>query len=137
MRSMLALLLAATAVGVSAQQRQPSTIPDLTDGWVRIDTEGSGNFGGLTSTFTPASLTPAAAAQLKATPPPAAGFDYARDPSAKPKGEGEAYVVTEGRCCGGGVPLEPNQRLPANYEPRGALACDAFDAERIAFLEKP
>ncbi len=29
------------------------------------------------------------------------------------------------------------QRLPATYEPRAALACDAFDAERIGFLEKP
>ena len=29
------------------------------------------------------------------------------------------------------------QRLPANYEPRPALACDAFDAERIAFVDPP
>jgi len=28
------------------------------------------------------------------------------------------------------------QRLPANYAPRPALACDAFDAERVAFLEQ-
>jgi hypothetical protein len=28
------------------------------------------------------------------------------------------------------------QRLPANYEPRAALACDAFDAERVAFVER-
>ena len=27
------------------------------------------------------------------------------------------------------------QRLPANYEPRPALACDAYDADRVAFVE--
>ena len=86
---------------------QQTPIPDLTDGWVRIDTEGSGSFGGLTSKFPQAQLTPEAAAQVKAAPPPAPRFDYARDPS-KPKGEGEAYVVTEGRCNLGNVPLEPN-----------------------------
>ena len=85
-------------------------IPDLTDGWVRIDTDGSGAFDGLTSKFTPAVLTPAAAAELKKAAPQQRRFDYERDPST-PRGEGEAYIVTEGRCnqaLGGGVPLEPN-----------------------------
>jgi hypothetical protein len=89
---------------------QQQGIPDLTDGWVRIDTEGSGAFDGLTSKFAPAVLTPAAAAELKKAAPPARRFDYARD-SLTPRAEGEAYVVTEGRCnqaLGGGVPLEPN-----------------------------
>jgi hypothetical protein len=92
----------------TAAQQPVAAVPDLSDGWVRIDTEGSGNFGGLTAKFTPAALTPEAAAQVKAALPPPPRFDFARDPSAKPKGEGEAYIVTEGRCNAGGVPLEPN-----------------------------
>ncbi len=100
-----ALCLVLASPASSSAQRAP--LPDLSDGWVRIDTEGSGNFGGLTAKFAPAVLTPAAAAQVKATPPAPPRLDYARDPS-KPKGEGEAYIVTDGRCGGGGVPLEPN-----------------------------
>jgi hypothetical protein len=100
-------LMFAAAAALSAQQPAPA-IPDLTDGWVRIDTDGSGSFQGLTAKFTPAALTPEAAAQIKAAPPPPPRFDFARDPSAKPKGEGEAYIVTEGRCFGMGIPLEPN-----------------------------
>jgi hypothetical protein len=95
------------AAGTLAQQ---TPISDLSDGWVRIDTEGSGDFGGLTAKFPPAVLTPAAAAEMKKAAAPASRFDYARDPS-KPRAEGEAYIVTEGRCnqaLGGGVPLEPN-----------------------------
>lgn len=107
-RLLLALLLGVAAASIGNAQ-QPA-IPDLTDGWVRIDTEGSGDFGGLTSKFAPAVLTPAAAAELKKAPPPPPRFDYARELS-RPRAEGEAYIVTEGRCgqaLGGGVPLEPN-----------------------------
>lgn len=110
MRRTLTALLISFALPAGSGAQQHSAIPDLTDGWVRIDTEGSGSFGGLTEKFTPARLTPAAAADLKTAPPPPPRFDYARDLS-QPKGEGEAYIVTEGRCggpLGGGVPLEPN-----------------------------
>lgn len=106
----LLLVLAYGLIAASAGQAQQSGIPDLTDGWVRIDTEGSGDFGGLTSKFAPAMLTPAAAAELKKAAPQTPRFDYARDASA-PRAAGEAYIVTEGRCGqaqGGGVPLEPN-----------------------------
>ena len=103
----LAAATVAMLCHMSAAEAQQPRVPDLTDGWVRIDTEGSGSFGGLTAHFSRAVLTPEAAAQLKATPPPPPRFDYARDPS-KPKAEGEAYVVTEGRCNPGNVPLEPN-----------------------------
>jgi len=99
----LVVLLGSSATNHAQQQG----VADLTDGWVRIDTEGSGSFGGLTAKFPQAVLTREAAAQVKATPPPPPRLDYARDPS-KPKGEGEAYIVTDGRCGGGGVPLEPN-----------------------------
>ncbi len=97
-------------IAVPAGAAQQPALPDLTDGWVRIDTEGSGAFDGLTSKFAPAVLTPAAAAELKKAAQPQRRFDYARDAST-PKAEGEAYIVTEGRCnqaLGGGVPLEPN-----------------------------
>ena len=107
-RALLALLFGASAASITTAQ-QPA-IPDLGDGWVRIDTEGSGDFGGLTSKFAPAVLTPAAAAELKKAAAPPPRFDYARDAST-PRAEGEAYIVTEGRCgqaLGGGVPLEPN-----------------------------
>jgi hypothetical protein len=100
-------MAAVLVAGASAIRAQQAPVPDLTDGWVRIDVEGSGSFGGLTSKFAPAVLTPEAAAQVKAAPPPPPRLDYARDPST-PKGEGEAYVVTEGRCNLGNVPLEPN-----------------------------
>lgn len=107
-RAWLLVVLAALA-GSHASAQQPS-VPDLGDGWVRIDTEGSGDFGGLTARFPRAVLTPAAAAELKKAAPPPQRFDYARD-SSTPRGEGEAYIVTEGRCgqaLGAGVPLEPN-----------------------------
>jgi hypothetical protein len=102
-----ALALILVSPRVAAQRPAAPAVPDLTDGWVRIDTEGSGSFNGLTEKFAPAVLTPEAAAALKAAAPPPARLDYARDPS-KPKGAGEAYIVTDGRCGGGGVPLEPN-----------------------------
>jgi hypothetical protein len=102
------VLVAVMGTPTGQAQRQESAIPDLSDGWVRIDTEGSGSFQGLTSKFAPAVLTPEAAAQVKAPAPAPPRFDFARDPSAGPKKEGEAYVVTEGRCFGMGIPLEPN-----------------------------
>jgi hypothetical protein len=106
-RVMAAVLALLTALVGEARQGGTG-IPDLSDGWVRIDTEGSGSFQGLTEKFAPAVLTPEAAAQMKTAPPPPPRFDFARDPSAGPKKEGEAYVVTEGRCFGMGIPLEPN-----------------------------
>jgi hypothetical protein len=105
----LPVLALAAAFSAAGQPQQLSGIPDLSDGWVRIDTEGSGSFEGLTSKFARAVLTPEAAAQVKAAAAPAAPrFDFARDASAGPKKEGEAYVVTEGRCFGMGIPIEPN-----------------------------
>lgn len=97
----LSTSLVALAVGTATLRGGQSTssgansVPDLEGGWVRIDRTGSGSFGGLTSTFTPAVLTPEAAAQVKATPPPPPRFDYASD---KPKQAGEAYIVTDGNC---------------------------------------
>ncbi len=62
-RFFLAATLAATfAVTGSARlhaQEPDKILPPTVEGsWVRTDTNGSGNFGNLTSTFTPAELTP-------------------------------------------------------------------------------
>ena len=60
----------AAAVRPSAQT-SPETlkgIERLEGDWVRADPNGSGDFGGLTSKFTPASLTPQAAADMQADP---------------------------------------------------------------------
>jgi hypothetical protein len=108
MRLFALLLLFAAAAPAAAQPRAGADGPDLEGGWVRVDADGSGSFGGLLSKFPRAQLTPAArAAQAEqATRAAQPRFDYARDPS-KPKAPGEGYVVTDGNCnLPGGV--EPN-----------------------------
>ena len=88
---------------LSAQQPTDAAtgVRALEGDWVRTDPNGSGDFGGLTSTFTPASLTPAAATMMAA----------ARQAQNAPRGrgftenrlhkEGEPYIVVD-RPCGGG-----------------------------------
>ena len=60
-------LVAGATIAVPAQQPD-SAAPNrrLEGDWVRIDVDGSGSFGGLTSKFTPAVLTPEAAARGRA-----------------------------------------------------------------------
>ena len=100
--------LVAAAVGVaavmaSAQKRAGGAAerPTLEGGWVRVDVAGSGEFGGLTSKFTPAALTPqvteilAAARQAQNQP---RGRDFTDNRVHK---EGEPYIVVD-RPCGGG-----------------------------------
>jgi hypothetical protein len=103
------VVMVCLAAAVRAQQRPDATaVPDLEGGWVRLDVDGSGSFGGLASKFPRAVLTPAArAAQAEAAKRAAQPrFDYARDAS-RPRGAGEGYVVTDGNCnLPGGV--EPN-----------------------------
>ena len=80
----------------SADDRRP-----LEGDWVRLDTAGSGDFGGLTSKFTPASLTPEAASMM----------GEARRTQNAPRGRGftenrvhqvgEPYIVVD-RPCGAG-----------------------------------
>jgi hypothetical protein len=101
----LSLMLAAS---LAAQQQPAASVPDLEGGWVRVDVDGSGSFGGLAAKFPRAVLTPAAQAaaaeQAKRAAQPR--FDFSRDPS-KPRPAGEGYVVTDGNCSlPGGV--EPN-----------------------------
>jgi hypothetical protein len=108
MRLLAVLLLFVTAAPAAGQARADAAAPDLEGGWVRIDPDGSGSFGGLMAKFPRAVLTPAAQAaqaeQAKRAAQPR--FDFARDQS-KPKAPGEGYVVTDGNCnLPGGV--EPN-----------------------------
>jgi hypothetical protein len=91
-----------TAPFVSAQQPagKATAVQSLEGDWVRIDPHGSGDFGGLTSTFAPASLTPEGSAMMAA----------ARQAQNAPRGrsfsenrihkEGEPYIVVD-RPCGG------------------------------------
>jgi hypothetical protein len=102
----IAVTFVATASGsgrfISAQQSSgPATgVRGLEGDWVRTDPNGSGDFGGLTSTFTPASLTPAAtemmtAARLAQNAPRGRAFTENRVHK-----EGEPYIVVD-RPCGG------------------------------------
>jgi hypothetical protein len=107
-RAISVLLSLALAAPLIAQQQAATPVPDLEGGWVRVDVDGSGSFGGLAAKFARAALTPAAqtaaAEQAKRAAQPR--FDFARDPS-KPRAAGEGYVVTDGNCTlPGGV--EPN-----------------------------
>lgn len=69
-------------------------------GWVRTDTNGSGSFGGLTSTFEKASLTPEAAAAMAKAPqltgPPGVAPEETRQHKV-----GEPYIVVDKPCQGG------------------------------------
>src|SRR5688572_471220 len=111
-------------LALPAAAQQLPVAPDLEGGWVRIDADGSGSFGGLTAKFAPAMLTPEAAAQVKKNAPPPARFDYARDPS-QPKPPGEAYIVTDGNC-----------RLPSGVEPNSAAFHIVQSREEVMILRE-
>src|SRR5262245_58118844 len=103
-RSAIAALVLLTGFSqlLLAQQTTSVRVPDLSGGWVRIDEAGSGSFGGLTSTFAPAVLTPEAAAIR------AGGRDPDDvDPDKGPHTAGQPYIVTAGGC-GGPPGIEPN-----------------------------
>jgi hypothetical protein len=112
-----AALLASLNVAAHAQE-----IPDLTDGFVRVDLEGAGGFDYLTEHVGAARLHPEYDAIVRRTADYREQLvdfsgrqlpeDYVRVTSgAPPKEAGEAYVVREERLCNssdGSVPLEPN-----------------------------
>ena len=118
------LLLVGVAVSVvSAQTR--ATEPDrrIEGHWVRTDPAGSGSFGGLASKFTPAQLTPeAAAAAARAGGPGRGGAGGARGGGAAP-GSGRAnaagvpYIVVEQPC--GNNPGRGNGALMVNPDSGG------------------
>ncbi len=73
-------------------------VPDLEGGWTRLDLAGGGSYGGIDDLFPRAVLTPQALAQM----PPPAPPRFAFAENNRPHEVGEAYIVTEGRCGGGG-----------------------------------
>ena len=111
---MVVMRFALAALGVAAlvlnapaalnAQGPPDGVRALEGGWVRLDTSGSGNFGGLTAGFARAVLTPEGAAKIKPQRDP---DDV--DPDERPHKAGEPYIVTQGRCgVGGPGAIEPN-----------------------------
>ena len=93
---------AVDARSIVSAQSPSSGAAALEGGWVRLDTTGSGSFGGLTSTFAKAKLTPEGAARLKPQRDP---DDV--DPGTAPHKAGEPYIVSKGGCGGAGG-VEPN-----------------------------
>ena len=96
-------LMPAAMTHASAQTAPPSLsgVQRLEGDWVRIDPNGSGDFGGLTSKFTPASLTPEATTAVESTRRAQAaprGPAYTDD---KPHDPGQPYIVVQ-RPCGAG-----------------------------------
>lgn len=95
-----AVLLAAAFIGsggtaAARQSASAAGVPDMSDGWVRLD-EGSGSFDGTAAKQPPAALTPAGQALRvqgdgRNVIPPGAGTGPANKP-------GEAYIVNTGGC---------------------------------------
>jgi hypothetical protein len=96
-------LAASVITRISAQTKPQSLsgIERLEGDWVRIDPNGSGDFGGLTSKFTPASLTPegrTAAESMRRIQAAPRGPAYTDD---KPHNPGEPYIVVSRPCASG------------------------------------
>ena len=99
-----AMVILASTISLTAQRSSGDGPRALEGGWVRLDTAGSGSFGGLTATFARAVLTPEGAAKIKPQRDP---DDV--DPDNRPHKAGEPYIVTQGRCgVGGPGVIEPN-----------------------------
>jgi len=101
-----AIVLVLGGRGIAVAQRAAADGPGaLEGGWVRLDTSGSGDFGGLTARFARAALTPEGAAKIKPQRDP---DDV--DPDNRPHKAGEPYIVTQGRSggIGPGNSVEPN-----------------------------
>jgi hypothetical protein len=96
--------VAASAITRTHAQTKPQSlggIERLEGDWVRIDPNGSGDFGGLTSKFTPASLTPqgvAAAESMRRVQAAPRGPAYTET---KPHDPGEPYIVVSRPCASG------------------------------------
>src|SRR4030095_10226040 len=96
--------VAASAITRTHAQTKPQSlggIERLEGDWVRIDPNGSGDFGGLTSKFTPASLAPqgvAAAESMRRVQAAPRGPAYTET---KPHDPGEPYIVVSRPCASG------------------------------------
>src|SRR5262245_56861472 len=83
----------------------PAGAPDLEGGWTRIDLYGAGSYGGLmkAAEYQQAELLPGAAAAAGGRGGRGRGAaDDDVAPPSKPNAVGVPYVVTTGRCGGGG-----------------------------------
>src|SRR5215510_9554824 len=106
---LLAVCLTCWSAPITAQgSGQPAAVPDLSGGWLLLDSEGSGSFDGTAQRFPPAELTAAGKAMVirgdgrNVTP---TGGNTA------PHQAGEAYIVNNGACTPegtGGSGIDPN-----------------------------
>jgi hypothetical protein len=97
------VIVLAAVVRPSAQTRPESLtgLQRLEGDWVRVDPNGSGDFGGLTSKFTPAALTPQGTTDMEAMRRAQAaprGPAFTED---KPHAVGQPYIVVA-KPCGAG-----------------------------------
>ena len=100
-----------TFSGTSAAQKSSAApaIPDISGGWLRVDTGGSGSFGGTSEKFPPAALTEAGRSMTvrgdgRNLIPEGGG-------SAPAHQAGDPYVVNNGACTPdgtGGSAIDPN-----------------------------
>jgi len=103
--TVVAAIVAIPLVAVAVAQRSPQTsagIERLEGDWVRVDPNASGAFDGLTSKFTPASLTAQGATDAEAM---RQRQNAPRGPAyteSKPHNPGDPYIVVS-RPCGGGA----------------------------------
>jgi len=108
---LFAVCLAGCSAPAPAQRETPaatSTVPDLSGGWLRLDSEGSGSFDGTAQKYPPAALTPAGQAMVvrgdgrNVTP---------NGGNTAPHQAGEPYIVNNGACTPegtGGSAIDPN-----------------------------
>lgn len=105
-------LLVAADVGFRpaaiGQQRAPVGVPDLSGGWLRLDT-GSGSFDGTSQNLAQAELT--AAGRAMVVRGDGRNLIPAGGRSGPPKQAGDAYIVNNGACTPegtGGSAINPN-----------------------------
>src|SRR5205823_1272862 len=110
-----ALLVAVCVTGgwstpITAQGQAPAAnIPDLSGGWLRLDSAGSGSFDGAAQNFPPAALT--AAGQAMVLRGDGRNLIPARGGTAPAHQAGDPYIVNNGACTPegtGGSAIEPN-----------------------------
>lgn len=92
--------LVAGATAILPAQQPGNAAPDrrLEGSWVRLDLAGSGTFGGLTSKFAPAALTPEAAARAGGPGRGGARGRGAPAPAAGPNPVGVPYIAVPRPC---------------------------------------
>jgi hypothetical protein len=93
------LIAAAAMVLFGAMVQAADSKPDLTGFWERHDDVGAGSFGGLDEKIPKAALI-----HPQDMPAPGGGTQLPPE-EGKPHKVGDPYVVTTGRCGGGGMPF--------------------------------